>query len=60
MLPGALAAVVGKGVALTLPVTAAPVVPPLTGPQPPRETSADGQSLDAEPRPSLIGLPQLE
>jgi len=60
VLPGALAAVVGKGVALTLPVTAAPLVPPLAGPQPPHETSADGQSLDAEPHSSLIGLPQPE
>ena len=53
-------AAVGKDVALTLPVTAAPVVPPLSGPQPPHEASADSQSLDAEPHPSIIGLPQPE
>jgi hypothetical protein len=33
---GALSAVVGKGIALTLPVEAVPSVPPLSGPQPPR------------------------
>lgn len=34
VLPGALVAVVGKGIALSLPVETVPAVPPLSGPQP--------------------------
>jgi diacylglycerol kinase (ATP) len=40
VLPRALSTVVGNGMALTLPVEAAPSVPPLSGPQPPNDTSS--------------------
>jgi hypothetical protein len=49
IMPHALAAVVGKGIALTLPVEAAPVVPPLAGPQPPRVESDGHQGAEPEP-----------
>jgi diacylglycerol kinase (ATP) len=49
IVPHALEAVVGKGIALTLPVEAAPVVPPLAGPQPPRVESDGHQGAEVEP-----------
>jgi diacylglycerol kinase (ATP) len=45
---GALSAVVGKGVGLTLPVEAVPSVPPLSGPQPARIAGDDQQRSDTE------------
>jgi YegS/Rv2252/BmrU family lipid kinase len=49
IMPRALAAVVGKGIALTIPVEAARVVPPLSGPQPPRVESDGHQDAETEP-----------
>ena len=40
VVPGALAVVAGKGIALTLPVETAASVPPLAGPQEPRVLGA--------------------
>lgn len=43
VVPGALSAVVGKGLALTLPVEAVPSVPPLSGPQTRAERASRAQ-----------------
>jgi YegS/Rv2252/BmrU family lipid kinase len=49
VVPGALSAVVGKGIGLTLPVESVPSVPPLAGPQPERIVDDNQQRSDAEP-----------
>lgn len=47
VLPGALSAVVGKGIALTLPVLEVPATPPLSGPQP-APAANDGHKAPGE------------
>ncbi|MCL4487849.1 MAG: YegS/Rv2252/BmrU family lipid kinase [Chloroflexi bacterium] len=46
IVPQALSVIVGKGIALTLPVEAVPSVPPLSGPQSERPDSGNGHNSD--------------